>query len=268
MIRIFVGCAANGEDIESQAVLDHCLRKYSSEPLQIVWMRLSRHPLSPYSGWNTSQWSTPFSGFRWLVPSLCDFDGRAIYMDSDMIPRADIAKLWGIPFQEGKVVIAKGAADGWRYCVSVWDCAAARKHITPIERLKKEASGHASMVSYFRNNLKLVQSFPEGENWNCIDLEDYKSINDPRIKIIHYSSEAHQPQLKHAVPRLAANGQKHWFEGQIKPHWRPELQALFDLELQEAIEEGRHPEQYLPDPLYGKYVKASTKNYRSHKWAK
>jgi hypothetical protein len=189
-------------------------------------------------------------------------------MDSDMIPRCDIGQLWNMPIDLGKIVVAKGQADGWRYCVSLWDCAAAKKHIPPIEVLKKDANGHSNMVRYMRNNLHLVQSFPEDENWNCIDLEDYKYINDPRIKIIHYSSEAHQPQLKHAVPRLAAEGKKHWFEGQIKPHWRSELQELFDLELQEASEEGRLPSQYMPDPPFGKYNKASTKNYRSHRWAK
>lgn len=40
-VHVFVGCAANGEDAESQAVLEYTLRKHSSLPVDIVWMRQS-----------------------------------------------------------------------------------------------------------------------------------------------------------------------------------------------------------------------------------
>ena len=39
-------------------------------------------------------WATPFSVFRWAIPHVCNFEGKAIYMDVDMIARDDIAKLW------------------------------------------------------------------------------------------------------------------------------------------------------------------------------
>src|SRR3569833_1294337 len=93
-IRIFVGCAARNEDLESQAVLEYTLTKYASKPLEIEWMRQSDDPASFWHGCNTLGWVTPFSGFRYGIPERCNFDGRAIYMDSDMIVRDDIAKLW------------------------------------------------------------------------------------------------------------------------------------------------------------------------------
>lgn len=38
--------------------------------------------------------STDFSISRFLVPYLCDFQGYAVFMDSDMVCVDDIAKLW------------------------------------------------------------------------------------------------------------------------------------------------------------------------------
>jgi hypothetical protein len=40
--------------------------------------------------------SNDFIYSRFLVPSLCGFRGRAIFLDGDMIVRADIAELWGM----------------------------------------------------------------------------------------------------------------------------------------------------------------------------
>ena len=100
-IRIFIGCSANGEDAEAQAMLEYTLRWYASEPLEITWMKLTHDPSSPWhsnpqkhEGWNTRGWATPFSAFRWAIPHVCNYEGKAIYMDVDMIARDDIANLW------------------------------------------------------------------------------------------------------------------------------------------------------------------------------
>lgn len=269
MIKVFVGCAANGEDIESQIVLEHSMRRHCSYDIDIIWMKLSRNQESPFGNWRSDLWATPFSGFRWAVPELCGFEGRAIYVDSDIIVKDDIAKLWNVPIDLGKIVVAKGGSDGWRFCVSLWDCAAAKQYIPSIKDMKLDTTAHQKMVNLLSSSkgMGLVQPFSNG-NWNCIDGEDYRNINDPDIKILHYSSEAHQPQLRHCVDRLAASGMKHWFDGNIKQHWRPEIEMLFDRELDEAYKQGYSIESYEPEILYGAYVKRSQKNYRSHAWAK
>jgi len=38
--------------------------------------------------------STEFSFSRFLVPYLCGYEGKAIFMDGDMLCRSDIAELW------------------------------------------------------------------------------------------------------------------------------------------------------------------------------
>lgn len=269
-VRVFVGCAANGEDLESQAALEHSLRKHASVPVEITWMRLSRDPDSPFysegpKGWQTSLWSTPFSGFRWAVPELCGFEGRAIYCDSDVIFLADVAELWDQEFQPGKVVLAKGGRDSWRFCVCLWDCFKAAAYVPQLPKLIARKEAHSETIKRFRN-APFVQPFKG--NWNCIDGEHYKGLADPDIKVLHYSSEAHQPQLKHALPRLYAKGQKHWFDGRIKPHWRADVQELFDRTLEEAETAGFKRENYLPERLFGTYTKQShAKGYRSHRFA-
>lgn len=270
MIRVFVGVDPNGCDLESQAVLEYTLRKYASQPVELTWMQLSRDPTSPFYsdgvlGWRTELWSTPFSGFRWAVPELCGFKGRAIYCDSDIIFRADIAELWEQEFKPGKVVLAKGGRDAWRFCVSLWDCDAAASYVPHIPRLQSRPQAHREMVARFKG-AGFVQKF-EG-NWNCIDLENYADINDPDIKVIHYSAEDSQPQLKHAIPRLAALGRKHWFDGRVKTHWRPELQVLFDELLIEAEAAGYRRENYMPPERFGEFKKQShARGYRSHRFA-
>jgi lipopolysaccharide biosynthesis glycosyltransferase len=45
-----------------------------------------RHPLE----------STEFSLTRFLVPALCHYQGRALFLDGDMLCRTDISTLWGL----------------------------------------------------------------------------------------------------------------------------------------------------------------------------
>lgn len=239
-VKIFVGCAPGGQDAECCAVLEYTLRKHASRPLDTTWMALSRDPASPFysdpasgAGWQTSRWPTPFSGFRWAVPWLCGFHGRAIYMDDDMIVRDDIAKLWDQEFEPGKTVIAK---DTGRLCVSLWDCERAKDFVLPVEGLQA-ISGHSAMRTVMSANRSAVQPFVTG-NWNCLDGERYATIDDPDIRIIHMTSMPHQPAVPHAMRRLAARGEKHWFDGTVTAHFRPELAALFGRLLIEAEANG------------------------------
>ena len=88
-IKLFIGCDPNNSDLEQMMVLDYSLHKHTSEPVEIIWMQLSRDPSSVWysnpqtgEGWHTEKWATPFSGFRWAIPAYCGFSGRAIYMDA------------------------------------------------------------------------------------------------------------------------------------------------------------------------------------------
>lgn len=257
MIRIFVGCSANHEDLESQSVLEYTIRQNTFADVDITWMQLAREPISMFysapekgEGWRTIKWPTPFSGFRWGIPAYCNFQGRAIYFDSDFIVRGDVQELWEQPFQEGKIVIAKG---GNRYCCSVWDCAASEQHMLPVDRLMRDEHSHERIVRYLQNNQKLVQSFATGD-WNMEDFSLQPGwTTNPKIKAVHYTRVEQQVQLKYALPRLQQEGRIHWTKVvRAKPNTAPGLQEEFDKLYVEATEAGYGIERYR-NPLYGPY---------------
>lgn len=258
MINIYVGCAPNHDDIESQAVLEYSIKRNTSEPVNITWMKLSNDPDSPFYGWVTDNWPTPFSAFRWVVAELNGFKGRAIYMDSDIIVTGDIAQLYNM--QMTAPVVAKNSS---RLCVSLWDCAAVKPHMIPLHQLRTMPNNHGAARQQFGRHVK-VQPFSRLENWNCLDGEDYKTLSDPRIRAIHYTAMRHQPQHKHASVRLAAQNRKHWFDGDWKPHPRQDLQQLFD----NLLEQAGSLEKYTNDPLFGDYKKIKVGNIGKPSWIK
>lgn len=252
-VRIFTGCAPNNEDLESQAVLEWSLRKHASMPIEITWMQLSHDKESPWYcdpqyglGWNIGNWATPFSGFRWAIPHVCNFEGKALYTDSDMIALADIAELWRQEFKNDAPCISKGR-NQTRYCVTLFNCAAMKRHVLPFDRLKRTPMG-----SFMVRQSVMSVTQPFKGNWNCLDGEHYKDIHDPDIKILHYTSIPHQLHLKHSIPRLQREGNKHWYPGRTVPHFKVGLQEMFDELLVEAIANGYPPERYRKEP-FGDY---------------
>lgn len=258
MIRIFIGCPANNEDLESQAVLEYTLRKHASDDLDITWMKLSKDPASFWysaplkgGGWNTKGWATPFSALRWGVPAACNFQGRAIYLDIDMIAMDDIAKLHNAQFNSGAFVIAKNEST---FCCSLFDCERAQKALPPLDRIKREYALYAHLRRAFRPGQ--VQHFPFGQNWNCLDGEHYHNIRDPEIKILHCTNIPTQPQLKYAVARLAREGGgKHWSAPRYQPqrHPRKDIIELFDELLEEAAAHGYTADKYKTADTFGDY---------------
>lgn len=241
IIRLFVGCAA-GFDAESQAVLEYSVRSLTKHEVSIEWMHQAK--TGPWSGWQTASWRTPFTAYRWGVPAACNFAGKALYCDSDFIFRADIAELWHqhVP---GVGLVRNATGKLTTSCI-LFDCAAAeRAHVPNLTVLRALPDAHSFCLNYFRAHPELLAPF--AGDWDCVDLKGYDDINDPRIKAIHYSRIETQPHLKHAIKRLAAAGKSHWYTGPIGPHWRPELQALFDQLLEEAAAAGYTVDRYLTD---------------------
>lgn len=93
MIRVFIGY--DGRESAALYVLQHSIARRASAPVEFVPLMLSslkgiftrqRDPLQ----------STDFSFSRFLTPYLCNFEGWALFMDSDMLVLDDIAKLWAL----------------------------------------------------------------------------------------------------------------------------------------------------------------------------
>jgi hypothetical protein len=259
MIRLFVGCSANGEDAEAQGMLEYSVRHYATEDIDFNWMKLSRDPVSPWfsnskgAGWNTTGWATPFSAFRWAIPYVCKFEGKAIYMDVDQIARADIKQLWQQEIPEGKAILAKNPNT---HCCMLMDCAEIKRRVKNLpswDQLRQMAGLYRSVRA-----LASPVTAPFHGNWNCLDGETYPTLLHPEIKVIHFTRVETQPHLKWALPRLHADKQKHWGEYARKvglPHARTDVETLVENLWKHAQAAGYGVERYLPQPadMFGPY---------------
>lgn len=265
IIKIFVGCDPNNCDLEQMMVLDYSIKKHTKQDVEIIWMQLSHDESSPWytnqekkEGWQTDQWATPFSGFRWAIPESCNFEGRAIYMDADMLVLCDMAELWNHPIKDDAIVIAKGGKSSARLCTCVWDCAKSKQYLPALKSIQADPSSHKKLMQLLKDKPNLVQ--PYNDSYNCIDGE---GLPIEQIKLLHFSDMGTQFTHKYSIPRLEAAGQKHWFDGKIMPHPRKDLIELYDQYYQEALDAGYRPENYAVEP-FGPFYKASQANYKGN----
>ena len=245
MIRLFVGTDGTNCDLESQMVLEYSVRKHASQPVQIVWMQQAAQ--GPYAGWRCASGRTPFTHFRWSLPGMCAYQGKAIYTASDFVFLADIAELWDqdVP---GVFLSKQPKQHLGKLCCLLFDCAKAYGHVPDLPTLRKMPDPQGGLTKYFKEHPDLSSGF--AGNWNALD-GDGMELGDPRMKAIHYTRMEHQFHLKYAGPRLAAEGRTHWYTGPTFAHPRPELQAMFDQLYAEAIEAGYTVEQYRVDAFTG-----------------
>lgn len=88
MIRVMIGHDDN--ETVARHVLAHSIELRSSVPVSITALRLSQLPMTRE---RDPKQSTDFAFSRFLVPWLCGYEGVAVFMDCDMLCRADIAEL-------------------------------------------------------------------------------------------------------------------------------------------------------------------------------
>ena len=91
MIRVFIGYD-NNEKV-AFSTLSHSLLKHATQPIAITPIRLENIK-DIFVRERLKIQSTEFAFSRFLVPYLCNYSGHAIFMDCDMLARADISELW------------------------------------------------------------------------------------------------------------------------------------------------------------------------------
>ncbi len=88
MLRIFIGWDSRFP--EPADVLSYSLVKHSSIPLEIRYLKLDELGMKRQ---NDPLASTEFTYSRFLVPHLCNFSGKALFLDNDMLCLGDIADI-------------------------------------------------------------------------------------------------------------------------------------------------------------------------------
>ena len=116
-LRIYVGTDPH-QHIAERA-LEASVRANTTQPVEFHWMRYG----DPDWNWGglDAGWATPFSMFRWAVPEAAGYQGRAIYLDTDMLALADLTELWEWPIPEGRCGMYAGRMST-KADVILWDC--------------------------------------------------------------------------------------------------------------------------------------------------
>jgi hypothetical protein len=195
-LRIFVG--TDETQIVAHRVLEYSIRKSASVPVEVTPMlglehRMPRRP--------EDRPRTGFSFNRFMIPELCGYRGRALYLDADMLVLGDVAELADMPFGPCKVLRTDPEAptDEWgRYGTTYTDAGAAVM-LLDCERLPWKIDDIVAGLDEGRYTYEALMSLealidPDDvvsaipPEWNA--LERYES---GRTKLLHYTVVPSQP---------------------------------------------------------------------------
>lgn len=196
-IRIFVGTDQRMQQHGAERVLEYSIKKHCSLPYEITYMRagdsswtvgtencdwsIGRPPWKPYSG---KGWATDFTCFRFCVPELADYSGRAIYMDADMIFLKDPTILWTTKTRK------PWDCAGPRTDVSIIDCSSFRSKVwwPSISEMKPSGWYIKHYVAILRAHGYIGHSI--NPQWNNLDGQNY---SPQETNLIHYTNMRTQP---------------------------------------------------------------------------
>lgn len=245
-IRIFVG--ADDSQMVAAHVLEYSIRKHTDHPVQFFCMRNMpvpppRHP--------KNRPGTGFSFNRFLIPKLAGYEGKALYIDADMLVFDDIAGLWNTPL-DGKSVLCStqneipkgwegganndhGAGRYWtpgrQMSVMLMDCGKLNWEIDEIiAGLDRDEYSYKQLMAEFciLDEDQIADAIPN--EWNC--LEWYE---EGRSQLVHFTVVPTQPWKNDRSP--------------IAPLWEDAFR--------EAVAAGAVPMHVIRESVERKLVKPS-----------
>lgn len=188
-VKIFVGTDPFMRKAEK--ALEYSVKKTASVPVDIVWMDYSRGGIwanweigrprrQPYSGHG---WGTDFTCFRYAIPEANSFQGRAIYMDVDMILLRDIKELFDYPMEK-PVLIPK------HWDVILYDTSAFKEFDwwPSLSEMKKSGWQMNHYIKLLAEHGVVSTTLPE--IWNC---RDGLGFDPEKTGLIHYTDMNTQP---------------------------------------------------------------------------
>jgi len=195
-IRVFVG--ADESQLVPAAVLEYTIRKHAAGRVEFTTLRDLPVPMPRDP---SKRPRTGFSFYRFMIPKLTGYQGRALYLDCDMQVFADISELWAIPF-DGQTVLCtyqlepperwkgnKNFKPGRHLAVMMLDCSRLSWDVDEIVRgLDEDRYGYTELMS----DLAIVPEEQIEERipveWNS--LEHYEAET---TKLVHYTQVPTQP---------------------------------------------------------------------------
>ncbi|MEC4895755.1 MAG: glycosyltransferase [Oscillatoria sp. PMC 1051.18] len=197
-IKIFVG--TEEEQILAVKVLEYSIRKHTKLPVEIkpLFVALREAGISiPTPKDPTIRPKTPFSFQRFAIPALTGYQGKAIYLDSDMQVFRDIQEIWSMPFQGADLLSVAEPANSGRppqFSVMLLNCEQLKWDAPELVRqLEAGKWTYQQFVLEMAPAEKISATLPLG--WN--DLERYDS---EKTALTHYTDMPKQPWLNYQNP--------------------------------------------------------------------
>ncbi|MGH8614703.1 MAG: glycosyltransferase [Gammaproteobacteria bacterium] len=186
-IRVFVAVAE--AQMLAVKVLEYSIKKHTSMSATVFPMHLSDIEI-PVPRDPKKQPRTPFSFQRFLIPQLMNWQGRAIYLDSDMQVFKDMRALWTLPFNGAQLLAAREPSETGRrpqFSVMLLDCSALDWRIEDIVSRLDDGSLSYEDLMYHMKVANGIQADIDPA-WNS--LERYKPGS---TALVHYTDMNAQP---------------------------------------------------------------------------
>ncbi len=203
-LRIFIG--GDAQQLPAARVLEYSIRKHATVPVEVHPMLDLAHPV-PRDERNRPR--TTFSYYRFMIPELCGYRGRALYLDADMLVFGDVAELMDMPFDGRRVLCtAPAPTEMWKgydspylgarsVAVMLLDCDTLDWKITDIVRgLDERRYTYEQLLSdiCILEPDQVADTIPP--EWN--DLERY---SPEHTKLLHFTVTHTQPWRNDKNPR-------------------------------------------------------------------
>lgn len=208
-VRIFIG--SGEQSLLERKVLIYSLHKHSRRELNIQVFNGTHNAIE--SGGEAPRLAplplplkyrnlTEFSLYRYLIPEVCSFQGRAIYLDSDMVCLADVGELFDTPLYGSDFLAKREYSD--RDGEKMWGLSAMlidnERCRFDLDRVFKEIDeGLYTYLEFSQMGKRFlnVHNYRIGEldpQWNVFDRRDAQT------KLIHYTDLNTQPWKFHNHP--------------------------------------------------------------------
>ena len=186
-IKIYVG--SQEEQMLSVKILEYSIKKRTNAKIKLLPLHKSqiKYPV-PKDPRNRQR--TPFSFQRFTIPQLNNFEGKAIYFDSDMQVLNDIKQLWNLPMGDHDVFATKAKDPKDRnpqFSVMLLNCNLLKWSVADIvDMLDKGELNYISLMKEMKvaNNIGVKIT----ENWNSLEY-----YNKSQTSLIHYTDMPTQP---------------------------------------------------------------------------
>lgn len=240
-IRVFV--AATPAEWLPARVLEFSIRENTDLEVDVRFLYQSGIDI-PVPEAPSNRPRTPFSFQRFLIPELCGYQGKAIYLDADMQVFQDVAELWKYPLDGTDLLTVKDGNNGRKsqFSVMLLDCARLQWDIkTIVEKLDSDELDYAGLMYEMKVAPEIGKDIEP--KWNSLE-----SFNPKITALLHYTDMNTQPWVSLANPlgylwvsclKRAINSafiSREEIEREIKlGHVRPSLLSQLDMETDDTI---------------------------------